>query len=403
MRCEIAEMDEPICNAVVLRVGELFLKRGNRGRFVGLLLDNLCRLTEDLPWRSEYYQGRVLLSPSGGSHPADSIDELLERAGCCFGISSLSPVVMVQEPEPGKIARLGSALASAEVPPGARSFRVAARRSDKRFPFTSQDLGRIVGAAVGEAIDLPVNLSRPDFVLGVEVGPRSFIYARTIPGPGGLPVGSSAKLLLLLSGGIDSPVAGYLSLKRGCPLEAIHFHSPPYTGPAALEKVNDLCRRLAVWGGPLTLHSLPMTELQLAVKENAPRGLSVLLYRRFMVRLACRVAVRQRAVALVSGDSIGQVASQTVENLACIDAVADRPMLRPLLCFDKEETVQLARRIGTYEISIRPYEDSCSLFVPRHPELRARLHYVERAEERLPMEDLLRGSMERLETAVIEE
>lgn len=395
-------MSEITCNGVVLRIGEVFLKGDNRSWFIRRLVDNLARLLDGLPWRIRTYQGRILLVAREGEDPASSLDEVLERAGRCFGIANLSPAIIADEPDPEELARLAAALAAQTVPPTARTFRVTPRRPDKHLPFTSPQLGAIVGEAVRQAVGLPVDLARPDFVVGVEAGALSFVYTTSLPGAGGLPVGASGKALLLLSGGIDSPAAGWLMLKRGATLEAVHFLSPPYTGPASREKVVELCQVLARWGGPIRLHFIPITELQLQVKEKAERSLTVLLYRRFMVRLACRLAAEQKALALISGESLGQVASQTMDNLACIEAVADRPILRPLIAADKDETVRLAQRIGTFAISIRPHEDTCSLFVPRHPAIHGRPWLLEREEERLPLDELLERAWAARESVLVE-
>ncbi len=394
-------MSEPLYDAVVLRLGEVFLKRDNRSYFVSHLLAQLKMLMGDLPWAIDSYQGRVVLRAKDPASAEDTLHEAIERAQRCFGVVTVSPAKLVAEPSMEALGATAAALAQATLPPGVTRFRVTPRRVDKRLPFTSLDMGRDVGAAVFLATGLTVDLHTPQFIVGVEAGKTSFVYTESLPGPGGLPAGTGARGLLLLSGGIDSPVAGYLALKRGCPLEALHFHSPPYTGPASRSKTEDLARRLAAWAGPITLHSIPITPFQLEVKAKAPQKLTVLLYRRFMMRLASRLAAERGAHALFSGESLGQVASQTVENLACIEAVAERPVLRPLVCFDKEEVVELARRIGTYDISIRPHEDSCSLFVPRHPEIHGRVKDLERAEQRLDLERLLEEAWAGLETVVL--
>ena len=396
-------MSPIVPDAVVLRIGELFLKGANRDQFMRQLRRNLAGLLKGLPWKGRSHQGRVILRPVKDHNPEETVEEVVARCQRCFGVASLSPAVTCPDTSSEAFATLAAALADEDLPPEARTFRVTARRSDKRLPYTSVELARIVGTAVGDAIGLPVNLSEPDFVVGVEAGILNFVYTRTVPGPGGLPVGTGAPLLLMLSGGIDSPVAGYLALKRGCRLEALHFHSPPYTGAAARAKVEDLATLLASYGGPIRVHAVPMTAFQHAVREHADRRLTVLLYRRFMLRIACRIAAQRKLKGLVTGESIGQVASQTVQNLACIEAVADRPVLRPLITYDKDETVRLARRIGTYPISIRPHEDSCSLFVPRHPEIYGKANVLERAEGRLPLEELLETSFGQRETLTIGE
>jgi thiamine biosynthesis protein ThiI len=230
------------------------------------------------------------------------------------------------------------------------------------------------------------------------------IYTRVVEGAGGLPVGASGQAALLLSGGIDSPVAGYLAMKRGSPLRAIYFHSPPYTGEGARQKVVELCRRLVPYHGyQIMLHVVPFTETQETFRDHAPGDLLVILYRRQMVRIAEAIARQNGALALITGESVGQVASQTLENLSCIDAASGILILRPLSGFDKRDTVALAKEIGTFDISIQPHDDCCSLFVPRHPKTRASLSEIERIEAALPLDALKEKALAATERVVLGE
>jgi thiamine biosynthesis protein ThiI len=366
----------------ILRYGELFLKGGNRPFFERCLLDGVRRVIRPLGGRVQRLHGRVEVEI-----PAEREAEARDRLGHVFGLTSFSRVTLVApEIEALCAAAVAEAEAALEDWPGAapRTFKVETRRSDKRFPMKSPDISRQVGTAVGKAIGLPVDLCQPDLRVEVEIGPqRTFVTTRRHPGPGGLPVGSAGPVQLLLSGGIDSPVAGYLLLKRGCTLLPTTFESPPYTGENAREKVIDLCGQLARYAGPLRLRVLRFTETQMEIQRRCPARLAVVLYRRMMLRAAERAARAEGALALATGDSIGQVASQTLENLSCIAEVATLPILRPLVAFDKAETIDLARRIGTYDISVRPHVDCCSLFVPDHPEIRASLEAVRKAETQL--------------------
>ncbi len=334
--------------------------------------------------------------------PAEGADEVRLRLGHIFGLTSFSRVTPV-EPELEAIAEAAKTEAMTALrewtgePP--RTFKVETRRSDKRFPMKSPDISRKVGDVVGEAVDLPADLSHPDLRVEVEIGSqRTFVTTRRDPGPGGLPVGSAGPVQLLLSGGIDSPVAGYSLLKRGCTLLPTTFESPPYTGEDAREKVIDLCSQLARYAGPIRLRIVRFTEVQLEIQRRCPARLAVVLYRRMMLRAAERAARSEGALALATGDSLAQVASQTLENLACIAEVATLPILRPLVTFDKAETIQLARRIGTYDISVRPHVDCCSLFVPDHPEIYAKSEAAQKAEAQLgdveALADELLGSSE---------
>ena len=387
---------------IVLRHGELFLKGRNRPRFERLLEENVRRALSrfDIQTSLERGQGRLFVSCPDAD--AERVVESLRRV---FGISSLSAAMEA----PQQIEALGEiALALVErhlARCGARpaSFRVTARRSDKRFPLTSQEIGRDVGAVIFERVGLPVSLTSPALVVGVEVGPRrSFVHVDRVPGAGGLPVGASGPVGLLLSGGIDSPVAGHLMQKRGCVLHPIHFHSFPYTGERSRDKVVRLAGALAATQATMELSVAPFTDVQLAIREHCPPALAVVLYRRMMMRIACRLAAARGCIALATGENLGQVASQTLENLACIESAATLPVLRPLLCHDKAETVVLARRIGTYDLSIEPYDDCCSLFVPRHPETRARAAQVERAERALDVARLVDEAVDKTERVPVE-
>lgn len=372
----------------ILRYGELFLKGGNRPFFERTLVDRVKRLVLPLGGRVTRLHGRVEVEV-----PADQEVVASDRLSHVFGLTSFSRVTPA---EPEMVALCAAATAEAVAaleawtgePP--RTFKVETRRSDKRFPMKSPDISRQVGTAVGKALGLPANLSQPDLRVEVEIGSqRTFVTTRRVPGPGGLPVGCSGAVALLLSGGIDSPVAGYSLLKRGCTLLPITFESPPYTGEDAREKVIDLCGSLARYAGPMRLRVMRFTEVQLEIQRRCPPRMAVVLYRRMMLRAAERAARQDKALALATGDSLGQVASQTLENLSCIDEVATLPILRPLVTFDKAETIALAQRIGTFDISVRPHVDCCSLFVPDHPETHASSGAAVKAEAQLGDVDAL--------------
>ncbi len=249
-----------------------------------------------------------------------------------------------------------------------------------------------------------MDLHNPELNVGVEVGStQSFVFIGSVKGAGGLPVGASGKVALLLSGGIDSPVAGHLMQKRGCQLDAVYFHSPPYTGERARDKVEQLAGKLALaQGGSLPLHVVPFTAVQEAVRDGAPPDLAVVLYRRSMLRISQALAHERGCLALASGENLGQVASQTLANMACIEAVSELPLLRPLLTFDKAETIALARSLGTYDLSILPFDDCCSLFVPRHPATKAKAKTVEKFEGRLELGPIEEKAVEETELVEVE-
>jgi thiamine biosynthesis protein ThiI len=367
---------------ILCRFGEIFLKGGNRGRFERALADNVRTALAGLPGaRVSSPHGRVVVTVAAADR-----EEACARVSRVFGLVSYSPTVTV----PADMAAITEAAltetraALARDPALGRSFRIDARRSDKRFPLTSPEIGREVGGKVNDATGIPVELVNAALSVGVEVGTDSaFVYSEIRPAPGGLPVGISGRGLLLLSGGIDSPVAGWLAAKRGLTLDALYFHSPPFVGEKSRDKVVSLARELARWQAVRTLYIAPFTECQKRLREAAPAELAVVMYRRTMMRVADLLADRVNASCLVTGENLGQVASQTVPNMTVIEQAARRLVLRPLLTYDKMETTALARRIGTYETSALPYEDCCSLFVPAHPATAARLVDAERAEQRL--------------------
>jgi tRNA uracil 4-sulfurtransferase len=367
---------------ILCRYGELFLKLGNRTRFEQMLVANARAAVADLPGTVvENPHGRLLARPA-----PESLDEACDRLERVFGLVSLSPAEeLPADMEALEQAALRVAAAAIERDPRRRrSFRIEARRSDKRFPATSQQIAARLGSVVAAATGIPVDLHDPALVVGVEVGAhQAYVFADTRAAPGGLPVGSAGKALLLLSGGIDSPVAGWLGAKRGLALEALYFHSPPFVGEKSRDKVVSLARALGRWRALRALHVVTFTETQKRLRDAGPAELAVVLYRRMMMRVADVVADRLGAQALLTGENLGQVASQTLTNLGVIDSAARRLVLRPLVTYDKHETVALARRIGSYDLSVLPYEDCCSLFVPPHPATGARLADVERAEARL--------------------
>lgn len=381
---------------VVVRFGEVFLKGKNRSMFLDRLQGNLQRAVAGTGWRVEARHGRYLVVPEDLAAPAP-IGKALERATRVFGVTSVSPAIRTTT-DLDDMAQKAVALALGCVPADAKTFRVAGRRSNKELPYTSTQLGAHVGFAVGAAIRLGVDLKNPDFDVGVEAGDPSFVYADRRKGPGGLPVGVSGKVQVLLSGGIDSPVAAWMAMKRGCRIEGVYFHSFPLIGDAARDKVMDLAGVLGAWAcAPIKVRVVPFAEAQKAVRDGCNPRLYVLLYRRLMFRIAERIARKTKAKALVTGESLGQVASQTLENLGVIADVVDMPVLRPLIGFDKQETVDRAQEIGTFEISALPHEDCCSLFVPKHPETRGRLRMLEEAERALDIEGLVQQALDGVE------
>lgn len=383
---------------IVLRHGETFIKGANRGFFEKLLLDNTKRALRGVEARVERDQGRFFVRCS--DHALAGAMRRLRRV---FGFSSISPAQLVERDIEAMGAVAVELMETILDERDVESFRVRTQRSDKSFPLPSPEVSRLVGAAVYQRCSLPVRLKGADVVIGVEIGRKhTFVFAERVPGAGGLPVGASGRVLLLLSGGIDSPVAGHLMQKRGCLISAVYFHAPPHTGERAKDKVIRLAEEVAAGQGPLQLFVVRFTELQQRLRDQGPKELAVVLYRRAMMRIASRLAAQHDLGALVTGENLGQVASQTLENLRCIEDAATLPVLRPLLAFDKREIIDLAQRIGSYETSILPHEDTCSLFVPKHPATRAKLERVQEAEAPIELDDLIDTAVATAERIVCE-
>lgn len=367
-------------DVIVLRVSEIFLKGKNRSRFFGALVRHARRLLRDVDGVDiEAMYLRVVVS-----HPPALREACVDRLRRLFGLASMALGT-------GVVTELDAitevAVRTLEATPAGASFKVETRRRDKRFPLTSDQISREVGGRMAERTGRPVNVRAPEHIIYIEIDKeQSFVFGEVVPGPGGLPVGTAGEVMLLLSGGIDSPVAGWSAMRRGCHLSAVYFHSFPYTGDKTKEKVIDLARQLAAWQGPVAVHVVHFTDVQKTLREHGRPDLAVLLYRRMMMRTASILAERERCKALITGENLGQVASQTLENLGVIEDAARLPVLRPLITFDKAEIMAQAMRIGTYETSIQPYEDSCSLFVPKHPATRARVADVVKNEAGLDLE-----------------
>jgi thiamine biosynthesis protein ThiI len=379
----------------LVKIGEILLKLGNRREFEERLKTQIKRRLAGIPHRVEIYPGRFFVR----------VDE--ERAAEAEFVLSRTPGVngyaraIKTEKTVEAVIEAALKVAAGRVAAGKRSFKAESRRSDKSFPLGSFELSAEIGEKVLEAFpQLRVDLHHPEFTINAELRERAYVFADPEPGMRGLPVGSGGKGLLLLSGGIDSPVAGYLMARRGLALEALHFHAYPYTSLEARDKVRSLARVLATYSGGMKLWTVSFTETQLKIKKEAREDLTTIMMRAAMMRAAGLLAERVGANSLVTGESLGQVASQTAENLRFTQSMTDFPVLRPLVGTDKEDTITLAKEIGSYETSILPYEDCCVLFTPKHPLLRAELARERAAYERLDLESLL---VEALDGAECEE
>ena len=380
---------------ILLKLGELVLKGLNRRSFEDKLQANIHRMLHP------YGQFRVYTRQSATYvEPKDDACDVLgayEALKKVFGVVSLS---LARPCEKDKDAILATAKEFLDADlRAAKSFKVETKRADKTFPMTSIQLSQYVGGELHEAYpNLTVDVHHPELTVFLEVRDyAAYIHAQAQPGAGGLPVGINGRAVSLLSGGIDSPVASWMIAKRGVALEMVHFFSYPYTSPEAKEKVLDLARLLTPWTGRLTVHVVPFTAIQEELRRSCPEELFTVLMRRFMMRIAQEVAKRCGAKALVTGECLGQVASQTMEAMRCTGAVVDLPILRPCIGMDKEEIVQIARKIGTFETSILPYEDCCTVFTPRHPRLRPMPGEVEAAEQALDIDAMVKAAVDGIE------
>lgn len=392
-----------MARVIIIRYGEIFLKGKNKSYFESLLINNIKSSLLGLNYVFNRSQGRFFVENFDENDEAEIVDRLKK----VFGIYSLSVADKVETRYSNNfdeiresIKALSCRLADENVLKNPK-FRVTVKRADKRIPLTSAEIAADFGGIVLENTDFEVNLKHFDYEINVDIRENgwSFVYSEVILGAGGLPVGCSNKGLLLLSGGIDSPVAAYMMAKRGMKLTAIHFASPPYTSERAKQKVIELRNIVSKYTTDMKLLVVPFTDIQLAIHEYCPAEYMITIMRRFMMRIASTVAENNDLKAIITGESLGQVASQTVESMTSTEDTARLPIFRPLIAFDKEETMDLARKIGTFETSIEPFEDCCTIFLPKNPAIKPKLETVRRAEQAIPnAEELIAKAIEGIET-----
>ena len=380
---------------ILLKLGEIVLKGLNRKAFERKLLSNIAyRLKPIGNFKISCLQSTVYVEPEDDTC---DMDEAFEACGKIFGIISMARASACEK-DKDAIARLAISCLKEQME-SAKSFKVESKRSDKSFPMTSIQLSQYVGGELQEAYpDTPVDVHNPDLTVHVEVRDMAaYVHADPIPGAGGMPVGSNGVAVTLLSGGIDSPVSTYMIARRGVRLIPIHFFSFPYTSEQAKEKVVELAELLTAYCGRMTIEVVPFTHIQEEIRDKCPEEYFTLIMRRFMMRIAERIAEYNGAKAIVTGENLGQVASQTMEAMAVTRAVTSMPVIQPLIGFDKEEIIRLARKIGTFDTSILPYEDCCTVFTPRHPRTKPKLKDVEAAEAALDVEGLITEALNNLE------
>lgn len=385
---------------ILLKCGELALKGLNRHTFEDVLVKNCRRRIESLGAFEIYKaQSTIYIEPRGTD---TDLDEAVERLTRVFGVAALTRSAVVEKNFDAIRAQAPGYLAGALE--AANTFKVEAKRSDKSFPMKSPELCTELGAVLLETFPhLMVDVHQPDVTVYVEIRERgAYLHTDQLRGAGGLPVGTSGRAMLLISGGIDSPVAGYMMGKRGLEIAAVHFVSPPYTSAHALEKVRTLCKKMAAWCGRVRLFVVPFTETQLAIRDRCPEDVFTIIMRRCMMKIAERLARENGCGALITGESVAQVASQTLDAIACTDAACTMPVLRPVIGMDKDEIVKIAYKIDTFETSILPYEDCCTVFTPKHPKTKPRLGYVLEAEEQLDGGALLERAFEETTSEWIE-
>lgn len=380
-------------NCILLRYGELSVKGKNKKDFEERLVRNIRQKLERFEGiKVSRHFGRLFVDLNG--NPADLIVEELKDV---FGLVGFSPAMRVAtDLEVIKKATLQLLQSQGEA---VKTFKVECKRADKRFPTGSQEMNRLLGGYLLANSESKVDVRKPDLYVHVEIRSMqdTYIFGNDIAGAGGLPVGTSGRVLLLLSGGIDSPVAGYLALKRGVELHAIHFHSYPYTSDRAKQKVIDLAKQLTRFGGKIRLHVVPFTEIQTEINKHCYESYTITIMRRFMLRIAEAVAKKNKALALVTGESLGQVASQTLESMTAINAVTNMPILRPVIGWDKTEIIDISKKIDTYETSILPYEDCCTIFTPKAPKTRPDVEVCEFLETKLNVEQLVQEAVDGVE------
>ncbi|MBP3487511.1 MAG: tRNA 4-thiouridine(8) synthase ThiI [Roseburia sp.] len=387
----------------LIKYAEIAIKGKNRYLFEDALVSQINHALKkvDGSFHVRKEQGRIYVDTDGEY----DYDETIEALKCVFGIVGICPVILVEDEGFDKLCEDVIAHIKQEYPDKHFTFKVDARRARKNYPLESMEINAKVGERILDAFpETRVDVHHPEVMIHIEIRSQINIYSRIIPGPGGMPVGTNGKAMLLLSGGIDSPVAGYMIAKRGVTIDATYFHAPPYTSERAKQKVVDLAKIVAKYAGPINLHVVNFTDIQLYIYEQCPHEELTIIMRRYMMKLAEHFAKENKCLGLITGESIGQVASQTMQSLAATNEVCTMPVYRPLIGFDKQEIVEVSEKIDAYETSILPYEDCCTIFVAKHPVTKPSLNVIHNDEKKLSekIDALMQEAIDTVEVIHIE-
>lgn len=383
--------------AFLIKYAEIALKGKNRYMFEDALVRQIkfaIRDAGELEIRKE--SGRIFVEATGEFDYEDTVEGLKK----VFGIVEICPIIVEENNDYNNISKVVQEYVDHCYPDKNFTFKVQGRRAKKSYPKTSMELAADLGSDLLDRFpEMKVDVHNPDVRLNVEIRDKVYIYSTSIEGPGGMPIGTNGKAMLLLSGGIDSPVAGYMIAKRGVRIDATYFHAPPYTSERAKQKVVDLAKQVAKYAGPIQLHVVNFTDIQLAIYEKCPHDELTIIMRRYMMKIAEHFAKETKSLALITGESVGQVASQTMQSLACTNEVCTLPVFRPCIGMDKQEIVNIAEKIDTYETSILPYEDCCTIFVAKHPVTKPNINVIKKSERNLDdvIDDLMREAIESTE------
>ena len=388
----------------LIKYAEIGVKGKNRYLFEDALIAQIKRTLRRV-------EGRFSVTKESGRIYVEAVtefdyDETVAALKTVFGIVGICPVVLLQDNGYGQLSKDVVDYMDKMYPDKKRTFKVQVRRARKNYPMDSMELARELGSDILDAYpEFSVDVHHPQILLQVEIRQNIYVYSEIIPGPGGMPLGTNGKAMLLLSGGIDSPVAGYMIAKRGVVIDAVYFHAPPYTSERAKQKVVDLAKLVSRYSGPMRLHIVNFTDIQLYIYDKCPHDELTIIMRRYMMKIAEEIARKEGAVALITGESIGQVASQTVQSLTVTNEVCTMPVFRPVIGFDKQEIVDIALKIDTYETSIQPYEDCCTIFVAKHPVTKPNLQAIRRSEENLAekIDEMLKEAVDTAEVVEIDE